>query len=238
MKRKVRVQKLLSNYGYCSRRKAEELIKKGKVVVKGEIISLGAKATYGEKIYVEGKPILPSKKLYLMFNKPRGCVTAVKDKKFKTVMDYIKIKERVFPVGRLDFNTSGLLLLTNDGDFANKVMHPRNKVTKTYLVETGQAVNKKEIALIEKGIEIDGEKVTSLRVKKHRSNLVELTICEGRKHIVRKIFSKLGIKVKTLKRIKIGNLSLGNLKVGKYRYLKRKEVESIFNGRDKKERDD
>ena len=122
-----RVQKLLSNYGYCSRRKAEEIIKQGRVRVNDKLITIGDKASEEDKIYVDDKLVEKEKKVYLMFNKPVKCVTALNDNKFKTVMDYIKIKERVFPIGRLDYLTSGLLLLTNDGDFANKIMHPRYK---------------------------------------------------------------------------------------------------------------
>ena len=114
-----RVQKLLSNYGYCSRRKAEELIDAGKVKVNGEVISLGDKASLDDEISVNGKVVKGDRKVYLIFNKPPGCVTAVKDEHDKTIMDYIRVKERVFPVGRLDKNSTGILLLTNDGEFAN-----------------------------------------------------------------------------------------------------------------------
>ena len=126
-----RVQKLLSNYGYCSRRKAEELIELGEVKVNGKVISLGDKATENDEITVNGRIVKAPKRIYLIFHKPTRCVTALEDKYHKTIFEYINLKERVFPIGRLDYNTSGLLLLTNDGDFANRIMHPRYEVKKT-----------------------------------------------------------------------------------------------------------
>ena len=130
MEEKHRIQKLMSNFGYCSRRRAEEIIQENRVKVNGKLITIGDKCKETDRISVDGIPIKKEIKVYLIFNKPPKCVTALKDEKYKTVMDYIKVKERVFPVGRLDFNTSGLLLLTNDGDFANKIMHPSNEIKK------------------------------------------------------------------------------------------------------------
>ena len=123
-----RVQKLMSNYGYCSRRKAEEIIQDGRVKVNGKPITIGDKATEEDEIMVDNKPIKKERKVYYMLNKPTKCVTALTDDKYETVMEHIKVKERVFPVGRLDYFTSGLLLFTNDGDFANKITHPSNEI--------------------------------------------------------------------------------------------------------------
>ena len=222
-----RVQKLLSNYGYCSRRKAEELIKAGKVKVNSKIISIGDKASEKDKIYVENKLVKKQKKIYLMFNKPIGCVTALHDKQYKTIMDYIKIKERIFPIGRLDYNTSGLLLLTNDGDFANNVMHPRYEVKKTYSVIINKPITHKHIQEIEKGIKLEDGKTSPANIKKISPILLEITIDEGKNRIVRRIFKKLEFKVRSLERIKIGNLKL-NLKSGKYKDLNEKEIDKIF----------
>jgi len=197
------VQKLLSNYGYCSRRKAEELIKQGKVKVNNKIISIGDKASEKDKIYVNGKLINQEKRVYIMFHKPADCVTALYDKKYKTVMSYIKIKERIFPVGRLDYNTSGLLLLTNDGDFANKIMHPSHEIKKTYLVGLGKEITEQQINQIEKGIILKDGKTSSAKIKKLNPTLVEITIHEGKNRIVRRIFKELNIYVRFLKRIKI-----------------------------------
>lgn len=228
-----RVQKLLTNYGYCSRRKAEELIKKGRVGVNGRPISLGDKASESDKIQVDGKVIKKQRKVYLLFNKPLGCLTALKDEKFKTVMDYINLKERVFPVGRLDYNTSGLLIFTNDGDFANNILHPKFEAEKTYLVGIDKPVSKKKISLIEAGVELEDGKTGPGKIKKIKTTLLEVTIHEGKNRILRRIFAKLGFKVKFLRRIKIGNLSLGDLKPGRYRTLTEEDRKKLFPGKNK-----
>ncbi len=221
-----RVQKLLSRYGCCSRRKAEELIKQGRVRINNRVASIGDKADENDTLYVDGKPVKKQKMVYIMFNKPLNCVTALRDKRYPTIFRFIKIKERVFPVGRLDINTAGLLLLTNDGDFANRVMHPRNEVKKTYIAETNKPIKKTDIEKLA-DITIDNRKVNTI-VKLLRRNVLELTIHEGRKRIVRRMLKKLGYKVIKLKRIRIGNLELGSLKTGRYRYLKRHELQKIF----------
>ncbi len=223
-----RVQKLLSNYGYCSRRKAEQLIAEGKVKVNGKVISLGDKASADDKITVNGKLVRKEKKVYIMLNKPQHCVTALKDTQYKTVMDHIRVKERVFPVGRLDYNTTGLLLLTNDGDFANKVMHPRNETKKTYLVEIHKPITNKEIQKIEKGVQLEDGKTSPAKIKKHNPGLLEITIHEGKNRIIKRMFQELGFKVLSLSRIKIGNLGLEELKLGQWRYLGQSELKKII----------
>lgn len=222
-----RVQKLLSNYGYCSRRKAEELIKQGRVKVNKKTISIGDKAEDTDKIYVDGIQVKKQENIYLIFNKPVGCVTAVKDKQYRTVMDYINIQERVFPVGRLDYNTSGLLILTNDGDFANRIAHPRNEIKKTYLVGINKPITNKEISKIEEGINVQGRR-TPAKIKKHNPTFLEITIHEGRNRIVRNIFKEMEFKVKFLERIKIGNLGLERLKPGMFRKMSKKDIDKLF----------
>jgi 23S rRNA pseudouridine2605 synthase len=219
-----RVQKLLSNYGYCSRRKAEELIKEGRVRVNSKVITIGDKADLKDKIYVDDKLVGKDKFVYLMFNKPVGCVTALNDKHYKTVMEYIKIQERVFPVGRLDYNTSGLLFLTNDGDFSNKVIHPRYEVEKTYLVTLDEEITLDDIESIRKGVSLDDGKTAPAKVSK-KGLIVEIIIHEGKNRIVRRIIAKLGYRIKSLKRIKIGKVNLGSLEEGKFRKLNSKEIE-------------
>jgi 23S rRNA pseudouridine2605 synthase len=223
-----RVQKLLSNYGYCSRRKAEELIQEGRVKVNGKVISIGDKASENDKIYVDNQTVRKQKKVYLMFNKPKSCVTALKDSMFDTVMDYINIEERVFPIGRLDYNTSGLLLFTNDGDFANKVMHPRYEIKKTYLAGLRNKIDEKQIDAIEKGVMLEDGKTSPAKVKKRNPNLIEIRIHEGKNRIVRRILKKLGLQIKFLRRIKIGKLDLGDLKEKSYRFLTEKDIKKIF----------
>ncbi|MEE9525854.1 MAG: pseudouridine synthase [Candidatus Woesearchaeota archaeon] len=221
-----RVQKLLSNYGFCSRRKAEELIKDGKVKVNNKLITIGDKASEKDKIYVNNKLVTKPKRIYIAFHKPLGCVTALTDEYRKTIMDYIHVPERVFPVGRLDHNASGLLILTNDGDFANKIAHPRFETKKTYLAILSRPI-KREIALLESGVYVDRRKVKA-RIKKIKANVVEITIHEGRHKIVKRLFKAVGIHVDSLKRVRIGELRLGNLKPGKYKLLTENEIKKIF----------
>ena len=223
-----RVQKLLSNYGYCSRRKAEELIIAGKVKVNGKTIKIGDQAEETDEITVDNKAIQKERKVYLVFNKPLNCVTALTDQKMKTVMDYIKIKERVFPIGRLDYNTSGLLLLTNDGDFANRIMHPRYEIKKTYLVRLDKDFTVEAIKQVEKGLALDDGKTSPGKVRRIADTFIEITIHEGKNRIIRRIMAELDYKVLSLERVGVGNLRLFNLKPGEYRQLTRKEMEKIF----------
>jgi 23S rRNA pseudouridine2605 synthase len=223
-----RVQKLLSNYGVMSRRQAEEYIKQGRVKVNGNVIKIGDKATEKDEILVDDKPINKEKRVYLMFNKPVGCVTALKDKQFRTIMHYIHIKERVFPIGRLDHETSGLLLLTNDGDFANSTMHPRYEINKTYTAEVDAGISDTDLRKIEKGVKLEEGKTSPAQTIRIASNVVEIIIHEGKKRIVRRMFKELGYNVLSLRRIKVGNLELGDLPEGEYRPLTEEEKKKIF----------
>ncbi|MFC1768673.1 pseudouridine synthase [Nanoarchaeota archaeon] len=226
-----RVQKLLSNYGYCSRRKAEHLIEEGRVQVNGKVITIGDKASEKDKIYVDGHLVPQQEKVYIMFHKPVRCVTALRDKEYRTVMDYIHVKERVFPVGRLDFNTSGLLILTNDGDFANNMMHPRYEIKKTYVVGLYGKISTKQINEIEKGVSLEDGKTRPASLKVHDSSLLEITIHEGKNRIVRRIMKHLGLKIKFLHRIRVGNLGIGKLKAGESRKLNEKEIKNLRNNK-------
>ena len=226
MTEKHRVQKLLSNRGYCSRRRAEELIMQGRVTVNNKLVSIGASAAESDVIRVDGQAVAPIKKIIIAFHKPVGCVTALQDKFHKTIMDYIDLKERVFPIGRLDFNTSGLLLLTNDGDFANSVMHPRYEVMKTYEARCDTVIGERAVQDMRRGIIIDEKKV-QCAVRLVRTNVIELTLHEGRKHIVKKMLKECGLHVITLKRTRIGKLELGALAVGRWRVLTEDEARRV-----------
>lgn len=232
-----RLSKVMSNYGYCSRRKAEQLIANGKVKVNGKVVKeLWTRVEESDLIEVEGRPLEKPEKIYIMLNKPRGVVTSTKDdKNRKTVIDLIPIEKRIYPVGRLDYNTTGLLLLTNDGELANLIMHPKNKIEKVYIAKIKGILTKESVKKLEKGIVIEGVKTSRAKVKvrnvnkKKNNSIVELTIYEGRNHQVKKMFKAVGHEVLKLKRERISFLELGNLKSGEFRFLTPKEVKKIYN---------
>ena len=224
-----RVQKILAAAGIDSRRKCEELIAKGKVLVNNKAIKLGDKADVEKDVItVNGEIIRPEKKVYFLLNKPKRYVTSLDDPLGrKTIMDLIDVEEKVFPVGRLDRDARGLVLLTNDGELANRVMHPRYDVEKTYLVTVREKLEDKDLEKLEKGVHIEGRKVVPSKVVVHNKNTVEITIHEGRKHIVKRVFFKLGYFVTNLQRTKIATLALGTLKEGEYRALSSAELSDL-----------
>ena len=234
-----RLQKLIAESGYCSRRKAEELIKTGKVFVNGKkITELGTKATFGDEIIVNGKLIEYQGKEYYLFYKPRSVVCTTKDDKGrKSVLDYFDdvTEKRIYPVGRLDYDASGLLLLTNDGDFANLMMHPSNKIDKFYVVKVKGIVTANEIKLLKSGIRLDDKKIYPSRVKLKKINkkaltsIVEITVHDGINHEVKRLMESIGHEVIKLKREMFGFLTLGNLKSGEKRPLSIKEVKKLYN---------
>lgn len=230
-----RLQKVIASSGYTSRRKAEELIKTGKVKVNGKVVQeLGLKVNEEDIIEVEGKLLEKNeKKVYYLLNKPRGVISSVTDdKNRKTVVSFIDTTERIYPIGRLDYDTTGLLLLTNDGTLANLLMHPKNEVEKTYIAKIEGELSPSEFYKLKKGIVIDERKVipTHLKVRKkeEQSTIVEISIIEGRNHIVKKIFESMGHPVEKLKRESYAFLTLGHLKSGEYRELTLKEVKKLY----------
>ena len=231
-----RLQKVIANSGYCSRRKAEELIEKGFVYVNGDLVTeLGTKVESGDTIVVEGVTLNQNtRKEYYLLNKPRGVICSVSDDKGrKVVTDYIDTKERIYPVGRLDYDTTGVLLLTNDGEFANILMHPSNRVEKTYLAIIEGILTTEEIYELKSGIVIDGVKVIPRRVKIKKKDVtknkekVEITIIEGRNHIVKKIFESIGHPVNKLTRERYAFLDVKGLQSGDYRMLSMDEVNRL-----------
>ena len=231
-----RLQKIIANSGYCSRRKAEELIINGKVKVNGETINtLGSKASYADTIIINGVTLKLEPKEYVLLYKPRGVVSSVHDDKGrKTVVDIVESENRLYPVGRLDYDTSGLLLLTNDGELTNLLIHPSHEVEKVYLVKIEEAVSPQLVKSLENGVLIDGKKTGKAKVKikkidkKKKSSLIELTIYEGKNHQVKKMFEAIGYKVSKLKREKFAGLTLDGLKSGEYRHLNIKEVKKLY----------
>lgn len=231
-----RLQKFIAASGLCSRRKAEELIKSGKVEIDGEVVTeLGVKVSGKESIVVDGELLRREEKEYYLLNKPREVITSCcDDKNRKTVVDLIETDSRIYPVGRLDYDTTGVLLLTNDGEFANIMMHPNNKIDKVYIAKIRGIIKGDSINKLKNGVVIDGKKTEKCRVKlrktdlKTNSSIVEITIHEGRNHQVKKMFQAVGFEVLKLKRERVGIFTLQGLTSGDYRRLSPKEVSKIY----------
>lgn len=232
-----RLQKVIANSGYTSRRNAEKLILEGKVTVNGNLVTeLGTKVDTMDTIEIEGKSLNKNvNKVYFLLNKPRGVISSSKDEAGrKTVVDLIETDERIYPVGRLDYDTTGLLLLTNDGDLANHLMHPSNNVLKTYLAKIEGILDKDAIDKLKKGVVVDNKKVkvVDFKIKKKDINknncFVYITIIEGRNHIVKNLFKELGYSVEKLTRTNYGFLDIKDLKSGEYRMLSIKEVKKLY----------
>lgn len=232
-----RLQKVIANYGYTSRRNAEKLIIDGRVKVNGNLVTLlGTKVSSSDVITIDDVLInKEEKKVYYLLNKPREVIcSAHDDKGRKTVVDIIETNIRIYPVGRLDYDTTGLIILTNDGDLANYLMHPKNEVKKTYLAKIEGILSKEDIVNLKKGIVIDGRRVDTSNFKIKNKNidkntsLVEITIIEGRNHIVRNIFASLHHDVIKLTRTKYAFLDVSDLKSGEYRTLTLKEVKKLY----------
>ncbi len=236
---KIRIQKILSENGFCSRRKAEEFISKGRVKVNGRPVKLGDKANPRKDIIsVDNEKVFINKKkqnIYIMLNKPRGYVTTMEDELGrKCVTELLTgVNERVYPVGRLDKNTEGLLIFTNDGTFANNIMHPSKHITKTYRVTVRPDINDEQLVHLAEGVEIDGKKTLPANVivldKAPGRVVLQITIKEGRNRQVRKMCEAVGLEVARLKRTSVGPIKLGMLKPGSYRNLSAEELRAIRN---------
>ena len=231
-----RLQKRIAEQSDYSRRKAEELIVEGKVSVNGKTIQeLGYKVTDKDKIEIEGVALNTNEKKYFILNKPEKCVSRLSDDKGrKTVIDFIKTKAKVYPIGRLDYDTTGILLLTNDGDFANLLMHPSSNIEKVYSAKIDGIMTLADIKELKQGVVIDGYKTKECRVKvrkvnnKSNTSIIEIGINEGRNHQVKKMFKALGFNVLKLDRIRYGILTIENLKRGESKELSKKDVSRLY----------
>ncbi|MBQ7133010.1 MAG: rRNA pseudouridine synthase [Ruminococcus sp.] len=233
----VRLQKMLADCGVDSRRKCEELIRRGNVKVNGKVAVIGDKVDpYTDKVYVKGKRVTAAAKpkyRYIMLNKPRGYVTTMSDERGrKCIKELIEdIEERVYPIGRLDKDSEGMLLLTNDGDFANHIMHPKKHINKVYRVTVRPAITEEMVEKLQTGIVLDGRKTAPAQVrvvtKQEGRVVLEIVIREGRNRQIRRMCESLGLEVARLKRIAVGTVKLGGLKQGMYRDLSADEIKRL-----------
>lgn len=231
-----RLQKFISECGICSRRKAEELISAGKVFVNGEkVTTLGTKISGGEDIVIDGVQLKQEEKVYFVLNKPRGYISSVSDDKGrKTVVDLINTNKKIFPIGRLDYDTTGIILLTNDGELSNILTHPKSDVTKEYYAKIKGYFEKDDATKLSKGILLNGIKTKNAIFKlkrydkKNDVSYVKVVLSEGRNHQVKEMFKLLNYDVIKLTREKYAFLDVNNLKSGEYRELSIKEVKQLY----------
>ena len=231
-----RLQKVIAASGYTSRRKAEELILSGKVYVNGEkVTTLGTKVSGNDDIVIDGVHLGKEELVYYLLNKPRGVISSAKDEHDRTtVTDLINTSSRIYPIGRLDYDTTGLIILTNDGELTNILSHPSNHVPKKYIAKLNKAIKIEDIHKLKDGVIVDNVKCTPTRVKVKKTDLekdysiVEITIVEGRNHIVKNVFKELGYLVDKLSRVEYAFLSTDGLKSGEYRPLTIKEVKKLY----------
>ncbi len=230
----MRINKYIASSGICSRRAAEELVTSGKVKINGKLVTALATDVDEENdtVTVDGQKIsLVTKLIYIMFYKPKGCICSLNDEKGrKTVFDYLDDfqNKRIFPIGRLDYDTEGLLLLTNDGALSNKLTQPINEISKTYVAKIEGDIMESDLARLRNGVTVDGVKLRRCKIKvldkDEKFTRLEITIYEGKNREIHKMFETVGKTVAFLKRVKIGDLKLGGLSRGAYRYLTPKEV--------------
>lgn len=232
-----RLQKFMARCGVASRRKCEELVLDGKIKVNGTVITeLGFKINpEKDMVYYMGNLIKPEEvKRYIMLNKPVGVVTTVKDEKNrKTILDLVKVDERIYPIGRLDYDSSGLIILTNDGDLYNKIIHPRSEVFKTYIVKVKGLFEREKLETLRRGVDIGGYITAPCKARivwsNSNSSELEISIHEGKNRQIRRMCSSLGHDVVSLRRVSIGNLTLGDLRQSNWRDLSEDEIKYLMN---------
>ncbi len=227
----MRINKFIANSGYCSRRNADLLLEQGKVLVNGKVANKGIEVSENDEILIEGKKIcLEEAKKYYLLNKPVGYSSTAKAQfQEKIVLDLIDSKERIYPVGRLDKDSFGLLLLTNDGDLAFRMTHPKHNVEKEYIVKVDKALKENDLKKLSSGIMLEGRITREARFEifDFKNNIVKVFLKEGRNRQIRKMFKILGYNVISLERVAFGKIKLGKLKLGSYRELNREEIEYL-----------
>lgn len=231
----MRLNKYIASAGICSRRKADELIENGNVKINGAVVkTMGEQVNSGDVVEVNGKPVdADVSRVYVVVNKPLGYITSMQDEKDRsTVAELVAdIPQRLFPVGRLDYNTTGLLIMTNDGELTHTLTHPRHEVYKTYLAKVAGVISDARLVKLRKGVDIGGFVTSPAKVKlvkqMPRHAVVEISIKEGKNRQIRKMFAAVGNKVQSLHRVAIGDIRLGRLKEGHYRKLTREEIEYL-----------
>jgi 23S rRNA pseudouridine2605 synthase len=230
----MRLNKFLSESGISSRRKVEELILMGRVSINDEVVkNLAVKVDPEvDMVSLDGEKLKLQKKVYFLMNKPKGYVSTTSDEKNRNaVVDLIKTDMKIFPVGRLDFNTTGVLLLTNDGDFTNFLLHPNNRIPRIYRVALDKPLSNDDILKLKKGLIIDGKKgkFEEIRIQNNKSKkIATIKTVEGRNHFVKNMFKALGYKVNKLSRISFGGIGVGKLILGSYRELSREEISNVY----------
>lgn len=227
----IRLNKFLSSNGICSRRQADEYIDAGRVKINEKVVDkLGTMVNDGDTVKVDGQTVnRKTKNVYIMLSKPQGYVTTAKDQFNRpSVLDLVKGFDRIYPVGRLDMYSEGLLLLTNDGEFTNSITHPKKHIAKTYVVKVDMDISDKQLELLEKGVDIDGYVTAKAMSRRISKNEFEMCIFEGKNRQIRRMCEAVDLNVLSLKRIKIGQLELGNLKAGQYIELNDSQIEKIY----------
>lgn len=224
----MRINKFLAEAGICSRREADRLIQAGEITINGKKAVLGDTVSSKDTIQHRGKTVKPlQEKIYIAFHKPFGAITTTDKNSENTVMDYIQIPHRIYPVGRLDVQSSGLLLLTNDGDIVNKLLKAEHKKEKEYLVTVNKPFTEDAIKKLAEGILLDERKTFPAKIKQISPNQISITIIQGMNRQIRRMCEKVGYEVKILKRVRIGNIRLGELPRGKWRHLTPDEVKTL-----------
>lgn len=223
----MRINKLFSNFGICSRKETNKIIREGRVIVNGKPCIEGQWVELSDEILLDGKPLVPKKKIYIALNKPVGVVCTAAEEVKNNIIDYLGIDDYVFPIGRLDKDSQGLIILTNDGDLANEVLEAENNHEKEYIVTLDQPFYDDFIEKMEQGVEILGQITKPCKVKRINENTYSIILTQGLNRQIRRMSKVFGFNVVKLERIRILNITIDDIEYGKWRYINRKEIEIL-----------